>query len=124
VFFIRGDLMELDSKQKVLYAIYAEYQRDLPDMKSVTFKSLDMDLDVYQVALIKLQNEELIDGLVIVPPKAIIPSRIKGMDKDNILPTSYGIEYVESKFDIQKDKSSKEKLNLLKEKFGKLGWCI
>lgn len=116
--------MELDSKQKVLYAIYAEYQRDLPDMKSVTFKSLDMDLDVYQVALIKLQNEELIDGLVIVPPKAIIPSRIKGMDKDNILPTSYGIEYVESKFDIQKDKSSKEKLNLLKEKFGKLGWCI
>lgn len=115
--------MELDSKQKVLYAIYAEYQKDVPDMKSITFQSLDMDLDVFQMALIKLQNEGLISGLVIIPP-TVTPSRIKGMNKDNILPTRYGIEYVENKLDIQKDKSSKEKLSLLKDRFGKLGWGV
>jgi len=52
--------LELDSKQEVLYAIYAEYQKDLPDMKNITYQSLDMDLEVFQMALIKLQNEGFI----------------------------------------------------------------
>lgn len=116
--------LELDSKQEVLYAIYLEYQKDLPDMKSITYKSLDMDLDVYQMALIKLQNEGLIDGLRIIPPGTVIPSRIKGLDKDNILPTFKGIEYVEGKLEIEGDKSSIEKLLILKDKFGKLGWSV
>jgi len=48
--------LELDSKQEVLYAIYAEYQKDLPDMKNITYQSLDMDLEVFQMALIKLRS--------------------------------------------------------------------
>lgn len=116
--------MELDSKQEVLYAIYSEYQKDIPDMKSITYQSLDMDLDVFQMALIKLQNEGLIEGLKIIPPGTVIPSRIKGLDKDNILPTWKGINYVESKLEIEADKSNKEKLLILKDRFGKLGWAV
>jgi len=116
--------LELDSKQEVLYAIYSEYQKDIPDMKSITYQSLDMDLDVFQMALIKLQNEGLIEGLKIIPPGTVIPSRIKGLDKDNILPTWKGINYVESKLEIEADKSNKEKLLILKDRFGKLGWAV
>lgn len=116
--------MELDSKQEVLYAIYLEYQKDLPNMKNITFKSLDMDLDVYQMALIKLRNEGLIEGLRVIPPGTVTPHRIKGLDIDNLLPTLRGIEYVEEKLEIEGNKSGEEKLLILKEKFGKLGWAV
>lgn len=54
--------MQLDSKQKVLMAIYAEYQKDIPDMDLVSFESLDMDSKVFYIALDKLENEGLITG--------------------------------------------------------------
>ena len=35
---------EIDAKHRVLYAIYAEYQKDLPDMPSVAFDALDWEV--------------------------------------------------------------------------------
>lgn len=52
--------MKLGTKENVLLAIYIEYQKDLPDMGSVNNTALNMDIDVFNVALEKLQNEEYI----------------------------------------------------------------
>lgn len=47
--------MKLGTKENVLLAIYIEYQKDLPDMGSVNNTALNMDIDVFNVALEKLQ---------------------------------------------------------------------
>lgn len=116
--------MELDAKHQVLYALYAEYQQDVPDMASVTYKALEMDLAAYQMALIKLQNEGFINGLIVHPPDTVVPSKIKVMRVHNVLPTRYGVEYVEEKLQVDKSLTGKEKLLALRERFGKLGWAV
>ena len=55
--------MKLDIKQQVLLAIYIEYQKDLPNMSCVNNTELNMDIDVFNVALDKLQNEGYIKGI-------------------------------------------------------------
>ena len=49
--------MSIDAKLLVLYAIYVEYQKDLPDMHSVSAEALGIDEDVFNVAVLKLCNE-------------------------------------------------------------------
>lgn len=57
--------MELDSKQQVLLAVYTEYQKDIPDMASITPESLGLDRIVFDTAFLKLENEGWINGLEI-----------------------------------------------------------
>lgn len=52
--------MGYTTKEKVLVAIYDEYQKDLPDMGTITAESLGLELEVFAVAIEKLYNEELI----------------------------------------------------------------
>ena len=52
--------MDLDSKQKVLLAIYTEYQKDIPKMELITNVNLDMDSQVFRIAVDKLQSEGFI----------------------------------------------------------------
>lgn len=112
--------MQLDSKQKVLMAIYAEYQKDIPDMDLVSFESLDMDSKVFYIALDKLENEGLITGTKLhfrtgYPyPNAAITIFTKM--------TREGIIFVEEKLEIQRSLSGREKLEILRQKCGKLGW--
>jgi len=112
--------MELDAKQKVLMAIYSEYQKDVPSMKEITFGSLDMDCQVFKIALDKLQNEGLILGAKLhfrqgsPHPDTTITNFIKM--------TREGIEFVEEKMEIQRFLSGREKVEMLRQKFGKLGW--
>jgi hypothetical protein len=114
--------MELDAKHQVLFAVYAEYQKDVPEMKGLTFDALGMDKTVFVFALTKLENEGLINGLVVIPPSAFRnPSKII---VDGIFPTREGIEYVEAKLEIEKARTGAEKLRTLRERFGKLGWDI
>ncbi|MEG1501953.1 MAG: YjcQ family protein [Synergistaceae bacterium] len=56
--------MTLDSMHLVLYAIYAEYQKDLPDMDNVSAEALGIDEDVFNVAVLKLENEHFITGAI------------------------------------------------------------
>ncbi|WP_455577068.1 hypothetical protein [Anaerosinus sp.] len=112
--------MDLDSKQKVLLAIYTEYQKDIPKMELITNVNLDMDSQVFRIAVDKLQSEGFIIGAKIhFPagnpyPDKLIPHFIKM--------TREGIEFVEEKMEIQRSWTSKEKVEDLKIKFGKLGW--
>lgn len=51
------DKMELSAEQQVLLALYIEYQKDLPNMENVTFKNLEMDKDIFNEALNKLDKK-------------------------------------------------------------------
>lgn len=114
--------MRLDAKQQVLLAIYAEYQKDVPDMSKITFSSLDMDSKVFKIAVDKLENEGLIVGAKIHTP-------IGSQYPASVLltfakMTRRGIDFVESKMDIQQELAGCEKLDVLSRKFGKLGWEV
>jgi hypothetical protein len=114
--------MEIDAKHKVLYALYAEYQKDVPDMPSVTFEVLEMESRAYKIALLKLQNEGFIDGFETFPPHTRMEP--KAVILDSVMPTRFGIEYVEKKLEIEKSLTGHEKLKRLKEKFGSFGWEV
>ena len=90
--------IELDEKHAVLFAIYAEYQKAIPDMASLSFATLDMDRRVFNIALLKLQNEGLIDGLSTFLAHARMEP--KAVSLDSVMPTRLGIEYVEQRLDI------------------------
>lgn len=112
--------MDIDAKQKVLFAIYTEYQKDIPDMNLITNTSLDMDAKVFRIAVYKLQNEGFVKGAIMhcpnnsPHPDKIVPLFIKM--------TREGIEYVEEKMELCKSLSSKEKIEELRIKFGRFGW--
>lgn len=101
--------MELDLKQKVLLAVYMEYQKDIPDMERfINAKTLEIDRDAFKMALLKLQNEGLICGVNFIPDgNKIVPAMAW---TSNVLMTSYGIKYVEEKLDIKPTMTSEEKL--------------
>lgn len=113
--------MELDTKQKVLVAIYTEYQKDLPDMEnSIKAKALGIPLKEFRVAIDKLQNENMINGANIISGgNSHIPIMVF---TGNIKMTRYGIEYVEQKLDIEPTLSAMEKVKSVAEKAGKFGW--
>ena len=56
--------MSIDAKLFVLYAIYVEYQKDLPDMRRVSAEALGIDEDVFIMAVLKLCNEGYITGAI------------------------------------------------------------
>ena len=116
--------MKIDSKHKVLFAIYAEYQKDIPNMEDVNYNVLDMDSKVFRIALFKLQNEGFIDGLKTHPPNEKNVDRIKVIMIKEVMPTRFGIEYVENKLEVRKDLTSQEKLKQIAEKFGKFGFEV
>ncbi|MEK3658156.1 hypothetical protein NSQ29_01175 [Paenibacillus sp. FSL F4-0236] len=109
---------ELDSKQKVLLAFYTEYQKDIPHINKITYELLEMEKSVFHIAIIKLQNEGLIHGAGITKGSRIELDRA---EYRNALPTSEGLEYVETKLDIGPDLSNSEKVKLTIEKTASWG---
>lgn len=113
--------MDLDTKQKVLIAIYTEYQKDLPDMENnIKASNLGLRNDVFKVALRKLTNENLINGVVFanggddpVPALAAV---------DYCQMTREGINYIEDKLDIKHNLSGAEKVAKVIEKSAGWGW--
>ena len=108
IYIKRGVEMELDTKQKVLIAIYTEYQNDIPNMtKAITFKELGLESDIFKIAIDKLQNEGFIKGATIhYDGNTYLPSVA---NVSNVKMTRYGIEYVEEKLDITRTMNGKEK---------------
>lgn len=138
--------MDIDAKQKVLYAFYAEYQKEIPDMTTVTADILQMDKTVFNVALIKLSNEGLIsggefqrnptpslkespNGLSLIyreagPLKDFNNASYKDINLEGIMLTRDGIEFVENKLKIERSGTGLEKLKWLRDKFTEFGWEI
>jgi len=54
--------LDLDSKQRVLLAIYTEYQKDIPTMEDITAEALELDIEVFGIAVEKLINEQMINA--------------------------------------------------------------
>lgn len=111
--------MNLDTKQKVLIAIYTEYQKDVPDMMNkIKPVELGIDENVFNIALSKLDNEGLITGADFVKVKnEIVHSYV-----DGIMMTPWGIEYVETKLGLDKTLSGMEKVQEMAKKSVTWGW--
>ncbi|MEG0181199.1 MAG: YjcQ family protein [Romboutsia sp.] len=111
--------MNLDTKQKVLIAIYTEYQKDLPDMRNTIKASLlGIENQAFCVAIEKLENERLIKGANIAKAKG----RALAIYTDSIMMTPEGIEYVENKLGIEKSMSGVEKVQEMTKKSVAWGW--
>lgn len=111
-------MKDLSSKMQVMVALYAEYQKDLPNMSEVTNKSIMMDVDVFYVALDKLQNEGYITGCEFYSADG---NRFYGVSTENIRLTRDGINEVEYLMCLEEEKSGKERLKKLAKVCGLLG---
>lgn len=108
-----------DAKQLVLFAIYAEYQKDLPCMHEITPTGVGLDADVFNVAVMKLQNEGFITGAVSVTvDQSPYPVRVVLND---VQPTREGIAFAEAKLGLDAGLTGKEKAQRLAEKFASWG---
>lgn len=111
---------QLDTKQKVLLAFYAEYQKDLPQMRSVTSEVLNISRDVFIVALQKLENEGLINGVGFVKGgRGVIPF---SADTSFLMLTPHGLNYVENKLGIDPTNTGEEKVKKITRKVTEWGY--
>ena len=120
----RGDVKvneeELDTKQKVLLAMYVEYQKDLPEMdKNIRPDILGITRDVFYVALEKLVNEGWINVRLSYADGRSFPF-MAYLDKAKL--TRDGINYVENKLKIDKTLNGKDKVRQIVEKAGSWGF--
>lgn len=109
--------MKLDTKQKVLVAIYIEYQKDSPNMKkAINAENLQLSQDIFIMALRKLDNEGLINIEFFWAEDEIYE-----FEFDDMLISYYGIEYVEKKLGIDKTLSGLDKAKYIVTKCGEWG---
>ena len=112
--------MKLDLKQKILVAIYTEYQKDEPEMNNITKNLFDIDEQKFIIALKKLENEQQIVGVKLaeyVDGIFLLPNTMT-----NVMMTNRGIDYVENVLDIQPTLTGKEKAKAILSKAGELGF--
>ena len=114
--------MKLDTKQKVLLAIYIEYQKDIPNIEQeVKADKLGIGLDEFKIAIAKLENEGLIRGTVI-SNMGNSKWGIGIVALDDTKMTPYGIDYVETKLGIDKTLNGMEKVQDMAKKSANWGW--
>ncbi|WP_206810725.1 hypothetical protein [Paradesulfitobacterium ferrireducens] len=112
--------MKPDTKQQVLLALYTEYQRDLPNFNHISAASLGMEVETFNFALKKLQDEELIGDVHLIwgdenesVPMGVILSLCKL--------TRLGIEYVEQNFGLVNGWPAAQKVMILGSKYQEWG---
>jgi hypothetical protein len=110
--------MELDTKQRVLLALYTEYQKDLPEMRSIKPDVLELEPDVFHIAIMKLETEGYITDTT---PIRTLGMRHPAYRIDSVKLTRDGIEYVESKLNIDPTSSGNEKARGVWRKVGEWG---
>jgi len=112
--------MELDAKHSILYAIYTEYQKDIPNMSVITPDTLCLDKQVFNIAILKLENEGYIKDVVVskelgqVYPREVLLFRT--------MMTKTGIDYVEQVLTMSPVFTGQERVQLLIKKFREYGW--
>lgn len=113
--------MELDSKQKVLLAIYVEYQKDIPNMdKNIKADLLGIEKEVFTVAILKLVNEGYVTEVKV--SRGGIGGKVLAMSLRDMMITRDGIEYVETKIGIDKTLTGIEKAKFISKKAVEAGW--
>lgn len=113
-----GGNMKLDLKQKVLVAIYTEYQKDVPEMDNITQTLFDIDESKFIIALKKLENEDKINGLnfaEFAEGTFLFPNTMS-----QVMMTNHGMDYVENVLGIQPTLNGLEKVKEVASKVG--GW--
>jgi YjcQ protein len=95
----------LDAKRKILLAIFLEYQKDIYNMDDITPENLEMEKQVFNVAVHKLQHEGYIEGAHI----SLIKGEIYFVRIREALPTPRAIHYLEQEFELQANANSEEK---------------
>lgn len=111
--------MNLDTKQKVLVAIYTEYQKDIPDMEEeITPEKLGIERNAFIWALDKLVNE----GYITEYEKYFADDECQEYSLYGMKITRYGIDYVETKLGIDKTLSGKDKVQEMAKKSVNWGW--
>lgn len=113
--------MELSLKDKILIVIYQEYQKDIPNYRDVLDWNLfGAEKEVFGIAVEKLLNENLIDGVGVV--RCGTEGKFAYFAPSNVMMTSSGLEYVENKLEIKPELSNKEKNIEIGKKLLKFGW--
>lgn len=114
-------MAKLDLKQKLLVAIYTEYQKDLPEMaENITASNFKIGSDEFHMALLKLTNERLINGVTFTTGGH--GNKILGAFTSGMLMTREGIDYVEGKLGIGPTLSAGEKVLEVTKKVGEWGY--
>lgn len=116
--------MTIDTKHQVLYALYSEYQKDIPDMESINAAVLDMEVPVFNAALLKLQNEGYIQGIDWRPPETMDARKIISSYRKNIYLIRKGVEYVEKLASIAESMPARKKIAELAKQVGLFGMDI
>lgn len=114
--------MNLDTKQKVLIAIYTEYQKDIPNIEvEVKPDKLGIGLEEFRIAIAKLENEGLIRD-TIIQKRNDKKWSIGLISLDHTKMTPYGIGYLENKIGIDSTLSGFDKVKKVGEKCANWGW--
>lgn len=114
--------MRLDTKQKVLVAIYTEYQKDIPNIETeVQCSKLGIEKEEFKIAIIKLENEGLITDTHMIKA-GNVKWGVHSIILNNTKMTPYGIDYVESKLGIDKTLSGIEKVQVIAKNSANWGW--
>jgi hypothetical protein len=112
--------MELDEKIQVLVAIYAEYQKPLPNIpKSINYETVSLDKLVFNSAIASLENEGYINGSVLLGGINLLIPEIVKIKKTGI--TSKGINFVQEMMGIDEMLNKNQKAEAVKKYAGKCG---
>lgn len=116
--------MTNDIKHQVLYALYSEYQKDVPDMRLVDWHGVGTDELAFNAALLKLQNEGYIQGLITNPPNEMNARKLYAVKREHVFLTGKGVEYVERLADIEASETASAKIKRLAKQAGIFGMEI
>lgn len=110
--------MKFDTKQKLLIAIYIEYQKDKPNMEAnISGTVLVIEKGIFEIALKKLENEKLITGVRFTEGGGKI---LIAWTRD-VMMSSLGIEYIENKIGLSNVLTGKEKVEFIFKNIGNWG---
>ncbi|UWS63299.1 hypothetical protein N2384_11130 [Bacillus paralicheniformis] len=107
-------MTELNAKERVLVALYLEYQKDLPMLENVDANSLGMSQQMFYEAIKKLENEGFLINVKYTKPYGVL--------LQFAYLSRFGINYVEEKLRIDEHLSKPEKLKEIARKLAKGGY--
>ena len=97
----------------ILMAFYAEWIRDIPDMRSVQPDNLDRDRDVFLWGLIKLSVMGWVQGVSWQPATANMPKKVQSLSMENIMLTREGVLHAQEIAEVGKECRNKIMANLV-----------
>ncbi|MGG4011428.1 YjcQ family protein [Bacillus smithii] len=115
--------MIVDVKREILTALFIEYQKEIPNFSNVKRKFLEagMDVDVFNMAILKLYNEGYIHG-VHFAKGGHRPHGIHSVRLDNALLTGQTVRYLEEKLELESTDSGEEKSKSILKRFTDAGF--